>query len=193
MTWNAGSAIGWVWMAMGAVWVVGLFFTKRTVRQQPVGARILQLAVGILGFGLLSKKCYDWFPYAWLFRSFAPHTAAIWDVALLLTVLGCGFAIWARVTLGANWSGRVTVKEGHELVTRGPYRITRHPIYTGILLALVGTALAVGEWRGVVAIVVIALAFVLKISQEERMMMQTFPAAYPEYRQRVKALVPGVF
>ena len=193
MTWNAGSAIGWTWMTMGAVWVAGLFFTKRTVRQQPVGPRIFQLAVGIAGFGLLSKECQEWFPYAWLFGTFAPHTEAILNAALLLTVLGCGFAIWARVTLGANWSGRVTVKEGHELVTRGPYRIARHPIYTGILLALVGTALAVGEWRGIVAIVVIAMAFVLKISQEERMMMQTFPAAYPEYRQRVKALVPGVF
>ena len=193
MTWNPGSAIGWVWMAMGAVWVVGLFFTKRTVRQQPVGARMFQLGVGILGFGLLSKECYDWFPYSWLYVTFAPHTATILNVSLLLTALGCGFAIWARVTLGANWSGRVTVKQDHELVTRGPYSLTRHPIYTGILLALVGTALAVGQWRGVIAIVVIAIAFVLKISQEERMMMQTFPAAYPEYRQRVKALVPGVF
>lgn len=193
MTWNPGAMIGWVWLTLAAVWVVGLFFNKRTVREQPVGTRLFQLGVGVLGFVLLSERCREWFPYDWLFGRFAPRSAAIVNAALLLTVIGCGFAIWARLTLGANWSGRVTVKADHELVTRGPYAITRHPIYTGILLALVGTALAVGEWRGILAIAVIAMAFLLKISQEEKMMVQTFPAAYPEYRQRVKALVPGVF
>jgi protein-S-isoprenylcysteine O-methyltransferase Ste14 len=193
MTWNPDALIGWVWIALCAVWIIGMFFTKRTVRTQAPGARLFQIGVGALGFILLSRRCAEWFPYAWLFKSFVPHTAAIANTALLLTVLGCGFAIWARVTLGANWSGRVTVKADHQLVTQGPYAIARHPIYTGILLAMAGTALEVGQWRGIVAVLVIAVAFVLKIAQEEKMMMQTFPAAYPEYQQRVKALVPGIF
>jgi protein-S-isoprenylcysteine O-methyltransferase Ste14 len=193
MALNADSAIGYVWIILGLVWILGLPFTKQTMRAQTWGTRLFQTAVAALGFVLLSGKCRDWFPYGWLFGRFAPHTAAIADVALLLTVVGCGFAIWARLTLGSNWSGRVTVKADHELVTRGPYAVTRHPIYTGFLTAILGTALAVGQWRGIVALVVILMAFVLKMAQEEQMMMQTFPATYPEYRRKVKALVPGVF
>ncbi|MGO9434039.1 MAG: methyltransferase family protein [Terracidiphilus sp.] len=190
---NVDSAIGYTWGALALVWLAGVAFTKRTVRTQPPGTRLFQLAVAALGFLLLSRHCRDWFPYEWLFVRFAPHTAAIADAALLLTVVGCGFAIWARLTLGRNWSGRVTVKADHELVTTGPYAVARHPIYTGLLLALVGTALAVGQWRGIVAVIVILMAFVLKMAQEEKMMMQTFPAEYPQYRQRVKALIPGIF
>lgn len=193
MRFDADAAIGYTWVALALVWLVGLGFTKRTVHSQPVGTRLFQLAVAALGFLLLSRHCREWFPYDWLFVRFAAHTAAIAYTALLLTVAGCAFAIWARFTLGRNWSGRVTVKDDHELVTRGPYALTRHPIYTGLLVALAGTALAVGQWRGVVALVVILIAFVLKMAQEEKMMVQTFPAAYPAYRQRVKALIPGIF
>jgi protein-S-isoprenylcysteine O-methyltransferase Ste14 len=193
MALNADSAIGYAWIILGLVWVFGMFATKQTVRSQTPGTRLFQIAVAGFGFVLLSRRCREWFPYDWLFVRFAPHTAGIVDVALLLTLVGCGFAIWARLTLGSNWSGRVTVKADHELVTRGPYAVTRHPIYTGFLIALAGTALAVGQWRGIVALVVIMGAFVLKMAQEEKMMVQVFPAEYPEYRRRVKALIPGVF
>ncbi|HUB28882.1 MAG TPA: isoprenylcysteine carboxylmethyltransferase family protein [Terracidiphilus sp.] len=193
MALNTDSAIEYAWIILGVVWILGLLFTKQTVRAQTWGTRLFQTAVAALGFVLLSGNCREWFPYGWLFGRFAPHTAAIADVAVLLTVAGCGFAIWARLTLGRNWSGRVTVKADHELVTRGPYAIARHPIYTGFLIAILGTALAVGQWRGMVALAVILMAFVLKMAQEEKMMMQTFPSAYPEYRRRVKALIPGVF
>jgi protein-S-isoprenylcysteine O-methyltransferase Ste14 len=105
---------------------------------------------------------------------------------------GCLWAIWARLTLGANWSGRVTVKADHELVTSGPYALSRHPIYTGLMVAVAGTALAGGEWRCVLAVLVILLALMVKMGQEEKLMMQTFPQAYSSYRQRVKALIPGI-
>ena len=89
--------------------------------------------------------------------------------------------------------GRATVKEGHELIVSGPYRVTRHPIYAGLLLACLGTALVEGEWRCIAGLVLIAAAFAKKIRSEERMMMEAFPRDYPRYRQRVKTLIPGVF
>ena len=98
---------------------------------------------------------------------------------LALTSAGALFAIWARLTLGTNWSGRPSVKAGHELIMTGPYALVRHPIYTGLLLGLAGTALAIGEWHAILGFVMIVLAFMVKMSQEERLMMQTFPEAYP--------------
>jgi protein-S-isoprenylcysteine O-methyltransferase Ste14 len=190
---NADAGIEYAWAALALVWLAGLAFTKRTARTQPVGTRLFQLAVAAFGFALLSRHCQDWFPYNWLFLRFAPHTAPITNAAFLTTLVGCGFAIWARLTLGRNWSGRVTVKDDHELITRGPYALARHPIYTGFLIAVAGTALAIGQWRGIVALFVILMALMLKMAQEEKMMLQTFPAEYPLYRRRVKALIPGIF
>ena len=187
---NVDAAIGYTWETLALVWLVGLAFTKRTVRSQDPGTRLFHLALIALGFTLLSNR---WFTQGWLGIRFIPPLASVEMTGLVLTLAGCFFAIWARLTLGGNWSGRATVKADHELITRGPYAIARHPIYTGLLVAVVGTALANGEWHAVVALIVIGLAFLVKMSQEERLMMQTFPAAYPAYRQRVKALIPGIF
>lgn len=186
-------AIGYTWLALGLVWLAGALFSKRTVRAQPMGTRLFQMTVAALGFVLLSGKCREWFPYEWLFVRYAPHTDGIAATALLLTAGGAAFAIWARLKLGSNWSGRATVKADHALVTRGPYAVARHPIYTGLLIALAGTALNVGQWRGILALTVILLSLLMKMSQEERLMMETFPTAYPAYRQRVRALIPGIF
>ena len=84
------------------------------------------------------------------------------------------------------------MKEGHELIVIGPYSLARHPIYTGIMIAVLGTAFAIGQIRCLLGTLVILLALIVKMSQEERLMMQTFPEAYPRYRRRVKALIPGV-
>jgi len=183
-------AIGYCWAALGALWLLGMAFTKRVVRSQPAGPRVFGVAVAFLGFALLGKQ---WFRYGWLAERFVPETQAILMAGLVLTIGGCLFAGWARVALGGNWSGRATVKENHELIVRGPYAWVRHPIYTGLLVAVAGTALAQGEWRSAAGVGVIFLAFAMKMSQEERLMMQTFPQEYPGYRRRVKALIPGVF
>ncbi len=187
---DVNSGIGYTWEALGIVWMAGLVFTKRTVRSQPLGTRLFHLALAVLGVSLLGSQ---WFRVGWLGMRFIPQSRQIEWMGLGLTIAGGLFAIWARVTLGSNWSGRATVKAGHELITRGPYALARHPIYTGLMVAVAGTALAEGEWRCVLAVVVILLALLVKMGQEERLMVQTFPQTYPEYRQRVKALIPGVF
>lgn len=190
MTLDVDAAIRYTWEAVAIVWLVGLAFTKPTVRSQSMGTQVFHMVLAFLGFALLGSH---WFDGGWMGVRFVPDVEQVKLVALALTVAGCLFAIWARLSLGGNWSGRATVKAGHELVTQGPYAVTRHPIYTGLMTAVVGTGLAVGEMRCIIGFIVILLALMVKMSQEEKLMMQAFPAAYPAYRQRVKALVPGIF
>ena len=190
MSINVQAAIGYTWEALGLVWLVGLAFTKRTVRTEPGGARIFHLALAMLGFFLLGS---DFFDAGWLGERVLPADQPLQLAGLAVTIAGCLFAIWARVTLGSNWSGRATVKAGHELIVTGPYAIARHPIYTGLLVAALGTGLAAGKVRCILGFVLIMLALIVKMSQEERLMLQNFPEAYLAYRRRVKALIPGVF
>lgn len=184
------TAIGYCWGTLGFVWLLGLARLKRTVHSQPAGPRLFHFMLAALGFGLLGGS---YFAIGWLGSQVVPQTAAIGIGGVVLTVAGCFVAAWARVTIGANWSGRATVKAGHELITRGPYALARHPIYSGLLLASVGTAIVFGQARCFLGLVLIVLALVVKMSQEEQLMLQAFPHAYPAYRMRVKALIPGIF
>lgn len=111
-------------------------------------------------------------------------------VAIVLVAGGLAFTAWARMTLGANWSGSVVFKEDHELVVAGPYALARHPIYTGLLAMLLGTAVAYAEPEAVGAFVVALVVFYVKSRREEALMTRHFPDAYPAYRRRVKALIP---
>jgi protein-S-isoprenylcysteine O-methyltransferase Ste14 len=115
----------------------------------------------------------------------------VW-LGLLLTIAGLLFACWARVVLGRNWSGVVQLKQDHELIEAGPYHYVRHPIYSGLLLAFLGTALMIGEWRALLAAAIIAISFWRKLRLEERWLGEYFGAAYADYMRRVKALVPGI-
>ena len=126
----------------------------------------------------------------------APFMARSWTgygIGVVLVALGLAFAVQARRHLGANWSGTVTLKQEHSLIRSGPYRHIRHPIYTGILLAFVGSALALAEWRGVLAVLLAAMALIIKLRREERWMLQCFGADYAAYRKASWALLPGLY
>ena len=186
---TALSAIGYIWAALGLIWLAGIAFSKATVRRQPAGPRLFHLAIAFTGFSLLGSR---YFATGWLATRILPERNWIELTGILLTALGCGIAIWARITIGANWSGQATVKAGHELITTGPYAFARHPIYTGLLTGALGSALVIGELRCALGMLLIVLALMIKMSQEEKLMTQTFPDAYPKYRRQVKALIPGV-
>jgi protein-S-isoprenylcysteine O-methyltransferase Ste14 len=115
------------------------------------------------------------------------------SVALALISAGLAFAVWARFVIGRNWSGTVTLKQDHELVRSGPYAIVRHPIYTGFLLALVGTAVARGTIGAFIGVAIAVLTLRLKSLTEESLMLHQFGPQYATYKRDVKALIPFVW
>lgn len=178
-----------LWIVMVAVWSVALFKTRQTARRQTSGSRMWQMGIVLLGMWLLFVPATG---IAWLDRAAFPVTPVVALIGLATTLGGIAFAIWARLILGANWSGVVTVKEGHTLVRRGPYRLVRHPIYTGLLTAVAGTALTHGSIRGILALPIVALGFWLKTLTEERFMVEEFGEEYLRYQREVRAVVPFV-
>ena len=123
-------------------------------------------------------------------RRFVPNLAIYRWLGLLMTIAGVAFAVWARVAIGSNWSGTVTVKQNHELIRTGPYALVRHPIYTGIMFAAFGTAIFHGEVQSLIVLLAIFSVLVPKMRAEERLMTEQFGTEYTNYRQKTKALVP---
>ncbi|HEX8994105.1 MAG TPA: isoprenylcysteine carboxylmethyltransferase family protein, partial [Candidatus Paceibacterota bacterium] len=121
----------------------------------------------------------------------APWSAPLAVFGVLLCVFGIGYAIWARWHLGKNWSPAPALKEKHELVTSGPYRYVRHPIYTGTLIAALGSGIADPYWFFMFALMLVM--FVRRVFVEERLMMQEFPEQYPQYKKHTWALIPWVW
>ena len=113
-------------------------------------------------------------------------------VGLVLFALGLGFAVWARVHIGRNWGTPMTQKDEPELVTSGPYHLVRHPIYSGILLAGLGTAVAL-TWSWLFAVGLAGVYFVYSATVEERYLTEQFPGTYPPYKHSTKMLLPFIF
>jgi protein-S-isoprenylcysteine O-methyltransferase Ste14 len=120
------------WMIWAIWWLAMAFFSKSTKRRESVIQRIEHLVPAFLGFLLIFRRD---FAGAWLVRPVFSANSLLLLICVVATILGLLFAVWARLTLGSNWSGTVTIKTNHQLIRRGPYRWIRHPIYTGMLAA----------------------------------------------------------
>jgi protein-S-isoprenylcysteine O-methyltransferase Ste14 len=126
------------------------------------------------------------------FLNYAPVNPILSCLGVILCIAGLAFLISARRHLGRNWSQTVSIKEGHELVTSGPYRYIRHPMYSGGLVAAIGSAIVCGSaW--VFLTVILGALFLWRVGAEDRLMAQQFPNEYPEYKRRTKALIPFVW
>jgi protein-S-isoprenylcysteine O-methyltransferase Ste14 len=182
-----GAPIVAMWLCWAAYWALASRAVKATARRESMRSRLLHvlpLGVAALLLGTTLARV------GWLRLRFVEATRWPLWAGTALVAAGLLFTVWARVHLGRNWSAIVTLKRGHELVTSGPYAIVRHPIYSGLLLAFAGSALACGEWRGVLALLIVAGALRRKLQLEERWMGEQFGAAYARYRERVPAIVP---
>lgn len=177
------------WIVFGAYWVINAWSVKATAERQSLASalpnRCLTLAGGILLFWRSQPHPFE--------TRIIPNTMTAGCSGLGLCLLGLALAIWSRNTLGRNWSSVVTLKKEHELVERGPYRFVRHPIYSAILLMSTGTAVAFGRLGCWLGVPFLFWGFWLKLRQEEALLTRNFPAEYPGYMKRVKALVPYVF
>jgi protein-S-isoprenylcysteine O-methyltransferase Ste14 len=121
-----------------------------------------------------------------------PDVAILEAMGTIVCAAGIAFAIWARVHLGRNWSSLPEVKEDHHLVTTGPYHFVRHPIYAGVLAAVLGSIL-VGGAVWFVVLLFVSIAFTYRMRKEEQLLATEFPGEYPQYRKRTKALIPFVW
>jgi protein-S-isoprenylcysteine O-methyltransferase Ste14 len=179
--------IALLWLAWFVYWIVMARAVKADRRQESPASRAGHL-VPLVVAGLL--LWLPTLPGGFLCGQVLPPTPTLYWIGVVVVAAGLGFTVWARVELGRNWSGIVTVKQDHELIRSGPYRWVRHPIYTGLLGGFLGSAIARDEWRGVLAVVIVFLALWRKLRLEERWMEETFGDAYRRYRSEVKALLP---
>ncbi len=177
------------WTVFILVWLLAAIFTKHTVYRESRVSRlryVIPIAIGAL---LLFRGDRLRYP---LNVRIIPHTAAIGWAGAFLCVAGLSFCLWARLALGRNWSGTITLKEGHELVTRGPYRVARHPIYTGLLMMFWATILVSGHLAGLIGGILVFVGFWTKLSDEEQLMLKKFPDQYPAYQRQAKRIIPFV-
>lgn len=178
------------WIVAVVVWVVGGMMTKTTVRKQSASSTLLDiLPMAVVFLLFFSNRAL----LEWASMRIVPATLEWQVLGTVLTVAGVVFAVWSRFYLGTNWSPTVTVKQHHELIRSGPYSVVRHPIYSGFLLAILGTAIYVGQLRGLLAVALAAIAWRIKSLREESFMQDEFGEQYAEYRQKVKALVPFIW
>ena len=177
-----------LWIVLVTVWAVAALRASPAIRRQPMRSR----AAYTLALIAAALVMWRW-PFDLLGSRFVPRTELVGWIGAGITARGIALAIAARVFLGRNWSGTVTVKKDHELIRRGPYAVVRHPIYSGILLGLLGTAIVVGEARGLIGLALFAVAFRVKSLTEEQFMEEQFGGEYRDYKRRVKALIPLVW
>ena len=179
-----------LWMAMFAVWFITGLKLKETAQSRSEGMSRISVYVVWAGWWLLFAHGFGIDPLSR--RIFEPSqvTAA---VGLVVTAVGLVFAVVARLYIGTNWSALIQVKEGHELIQTGPYAVVRHPIYSGLMLATLGTAIAYGELSGFLGFVMVVAAWGYKARLEESAMLGQFGTQYEAYRARVKGLVPLVW
>jgi protein-S-isoprenylcysteine O-methyltransferase Ste14 len=168
------------WAAFWLYWLAAAFSMKRgrVPWSRELRIRALVVVVVILLVRLGAFRHHD--------INTDPWRAGI---GLALSATGLGFAIWARIHIGRNWGSPMTQKDEPELVTSGPYHFVRHPIYSGILLAAAGTAVAL-SWTWLIAVALAGIYFVYSASVEERYLTEQFPDAYPLYKRSTKRLVP---
>jgi protein-S-isoprenylcysteine O-methyltransferase Ste14 len=178
-----------MWGAWLVVWCVLALGTRRGRGLERWPSRVAHFSVVGLGAAIVAVPRLGQGPLGW---RIVPDGPGAFIAGAAVVAAGLGFSIWARVQLGRYWSGSVALKQGHKLIRSGPYAIVRHPIYTGAIAAVAGTAVVLGEARGVLALVLVTAAYIRKVVMEERVLAREFGEEHARYRRQVKALLPFI-
>jgi protein-S-isoprenylcysteine O-methyltransferase Ste14 len=181
------SLIDAAWLTLVVYWLLTSLRVNKMRQREPAGeylGRVLVMAAALVllyssdqRFGILNER-------------FVPQLSWLVQAAAALTWAGMAIAIWARYHIGRYWSATVALRAGHELIRSGPYARIRHPIYTGMLVMVGGTALAVGRYRGLAAFAIILLAITWKAKKEEALLVGQFGSAFDDYRRHAGFFLP---
>lgn len=175
------------WIVFLLYWIVSAIRTRVTVQTESFASRYLIVLIETVGFVLLFRHAAG---IGFLGGRFMHRTLASAIVGSILTWMGIGLAIWARYHLAEYWSARITIKEDHQLIRTGPYARLRHPIYSGIILAAIGSAVVIDQWRCVLGVCLILTGYCIKARKEEAMLTQQFGESFREHQKHAGFLIP---
>ena len=174
-----------LWYVLALVWLVMWFGMKRAKRSETAWERVQHVVPVLVAFWLLFERHWPLLELRLL-----PETPGVLWAGVLMTALGVGIGVWARLSLGTNWSGMVTLKKDHELIRTGLYKRIRHPIYTGILVGFLGTELIKGQVRGLLGFLILWLSFYFKARREEIFLRQEFGEGFEEHARHTGMFLP---
>jgi protein-S-isoprenylcysteine O-methyltransferase Ste14 len=177
----------YVWAAFGLYWIAVARGVKATQTGESPFYRIMRLAILVITFTLLF---WERTAIGFLARRFMPQLPAVAYAGFLATLAGLTTALWARIHLGQYWSDKVVLKVDHQLIRTGPYAYMRHPIYSGVLLGVAGTAVVLGQWRGLLAFLILLANYWVKAEWEERILSARFGQEFHDHQQRAGFLFP---
>lgn len=178
-----------IWISLLLFWIISGRNNKQSIYKESFFKRFLfywlplLVAILLLGPG-------EWFGHSLIRENFVEHTNLVGVIGLSVSFVGLLIACWSRYLLGKNWSLSVQKKENHELINSGPYSILRHPIYTGILLIFIGNTIIVGDYRGIIAVVIVFISFWFKLKKEEKWLIEIFGEKYLSYSENTKKIIP---
>ena len=184
ISWNTVTSL---WVIFCLYWVISALRVKRTQQMEAAGRRFGTVAILVVAAFLIFARRAN---LGILSRRFTPQSETIKAASIVLVAVGVAIAIWARRHIGEYWSSRVALKEDHHLIQSGPYARVRHPIYSGMLLAMIGTGLFVGEWRAIIGVLLVFAAHWQKARREEKLLASEFGPIYQEYCGRTGSLIP---
>lgn len=177
------------WLVVLIYWFISGLGAKKVEHEETFLKQFVQywlpliIAILLLGPG-------EWYGHSWLRESFIEHTNLVGIIGLSISVIGAVIACTSRYTLGKNWSLSVQRKESHQLIQDGIYKTVRHPIYTGLLFLFIGNAIIVGDYRAIIAVLIVFVSLWLKLKKEEALLTETFGIKYIAYKKQTKALIP---
>ena len=179
--------LGWIWSIFGVYWLSAGWSKKEEQTSESPVYRIARLAILAITFTLLFAR---WTAVGILGTHFLPVIPPFEYVGFALALAGITLALWARVHLGQFWSDKVVLKVDHQLIRTGPYAFLRHPIYSGVLLGVAGTAILLGEWRGVLAFIILLTNYWVKARREDRILAGAFASTFADHKHQAGFLLP---
>jgi len=188
--------LAYLWTAFGIYWI-GTAVLRRSTSNKAENPqsresrfyRPLRLLILAVTFSLLF---WQRTAIGFLGARLISISSTVSAIGFVIALIGLAVALWARVCLGGYWSDKVVLQEGHQLIRSGPYAYTRHPIYSGVLLGVLGTALVLGQWRGTVAFLMLLVNYSIKARREERILAQEFGEEFESQREQTGFLLPKV-